>query len=74
MIKIKKSAFFLFVLLVFFSILFGAGLGWCLSETKNIKNSEFITEFNTALPTKLLDINGVLITVFASVGKREIIS
>ena len=74
MIKIKKSAFFLFVLLIVFSILLGAGLGWCLSETKNIKNSEFITEFNTALPTKLLDINGELITEFASDEKREIIS
>ena len=74
MFKIKKSAFFIFFLLAFFSILMGAGLGWCLSETRNIINSEFITEFNTALPTKLLDINGEIITEFASDEKREIIS
>lgn len=74
MVKIKKSALITFSLIFIFSILFGIGLGWCLSETENIKNSEFITEFNTALPTKLLDINGELITEFASDEKREIIS
>jgi len=74
MIKVKKSAIVLFSLLFIFSILLGCALGWCLSETQNIKNSEFITEFNTALPTKLLDINGELITEFASDEKREIIS
>ena len=50
------------------------GLGWLISETVNIKNSEYITEFDTALPTKLLDINGELITEFASDEKREIIA
>lgn len=74
MIKVKKSAVILLSFLLVFSILFGCALGWCLSETQNIKNSEYITEFNTALPTKLLDINGELITEFASDEKREIIS
>jgi penicillin-binding protein 1A len=74
MVKVKKSAVILLSFLLVFSILFGCALGWCLSETQNIKNSEYITEFNTALPTKLLDINGELITEFASDEKREIIS
>ncbi len=49
-------------------------LGFGISETQNIKNSEYISSFDTALPTKLLDINGELITEFASDEKREIIS
>jgi len=72
--KIKKSGIVLLSLLFVFSILIGCALGWALSETKNIENTEYITEFNTALPTKLLDINGELITEFASDEKREIIS
>ena len=74
MVKIKKSFIVIISLFVLFSVLLGMGIGWCLSETKNIINSEYITEFNTALPTKLLDINGELITEFASDEKREIIS
>ena len=74
MVKIKKSAVIMLLLLLFFSVISGAILGWCLSETQNIVNSEYITEFNTALPTKLLDINGEVITEFASDEKREIIS
>ena len=60
--------------LIFAAIVFGSLLGLGLSETVNIKNTEYITSFDTALPTKLLDINGELITEFASDEKREIIS
>ena len=74
MAKIKKSAIVFLSLLFISSILVGAFLGWALSETKNIINSEYISEFETALPTKLLDINGEIITEFASDEKREIIS
>lgn len=74
MTKIKKFPIVLLALFLLFSALIGAGLGWAISETINIKNSEFITEFDTALPTKLLDINGEVITEFASDEKREIIS
>ncbi len=74
MTKIKKSGIVFLTLLFLSAILLGAFLGWALSETKNIKNSEYITEFDTALPTKLLDINGEIITEFASDEKREIIS
>ncbi|MCR4954008.1 MAG: PBP1A family penicillin-binding protein [Treponema sp.] len=74
MAKIKKSAIVTISLFFCFSILLGAGLGWALSETRNIKNTEYFTEFDTALPTKLLDINGEIITEFSSDEKREIIS
>ena len=74
MTKIKKSPIFLIAFLFIFAGIFGAGLGWALSETKNIENTEYFTEFNTALPTKLVDINGEIITEFSSDEKREIIS
>ena len=74
MTKIKKSGIVILSLFFINAILLGAFLGWALSETINIKNSEFITEFETALPSKLLDINGEIITEFASDEKREIIS
>ena len=60
--------------LFFCAIGFGAGLGLALSNTKFIKDNEQFTEFSTSLPTKLLDINGELITELASEEKREIIS
>lgn len=56
------------------SIVFGSMLGKALAETKYVADNENFTEFTTALPTKLLDINGELITEFASEEKREIIS
>ena len=74
MTKTKKSPIIVTAIIFIFMILCGCLLGWCLAETKNIINSEYITEFDTALPTKLLDINGELITEFASDEKREIIS
>ena len=72
--KIRKSTIFWFSALFFAAIVFGSLLGLGLSETVNIKNTEYITSFDIALPTKLLDINGELITEFASDEKREIIS
>ncbi len=56
------------------SLIFGTVLGITLAITVNTINTENFTEFTTALPTKLLDINGELITEFASDEKREIIS
>ncbi len=74
MTKVKKSGVVFLLLLFLSSILIGMSFGWLISETVNIKNSEYITEFDTALPTKLLDINGEVITEFASDEKREIIA
>ena len=72
--KIKKSGIVIISLFFLGSIIMGLFLGWSVSETRNIINSEYITDFDTALPTKLLDINGELITEFASDEKREIIA
>ncbi|MFA6856099.1 MAG: PBP1A family penicillin-binding protein [Treponema sp.] len=72
--NIKKSTIVQISLLFGTALIFGGALGWGLSETRNIENSEYITQFDTALPTKLLDINGELITELASDEKREIIS
>lgn len=72
--KIKKSTYVFVFGLFFCAFFFGAGLGLALSNTKFIKDNEQFTEFSTSLPTKLLDINGELITELASEEKREIIS
>ncbi|MBO4629294.1 MAG: PBP1A family penicillin-binding protein [Treponema sp.] len=74
MLKVKKTAVVFLCLLFIFAGGLGAALGWTLSETQNIKNSEYFTEFDNALPTKLLDINGEIITEFSSDEKREIIA
>ena len=59
---------------IIITIIIGVGLGFSLAQTANIKNHENFIEFAPALPTKILDINGTLITEFAADEKREIIS
>ncbi|MCR4939228.1 MAG: PBP1A family penicillin-binding protein [Treponemataceae bacterium] len=71
--KIRKSTYFLFFLAVPFALIFGAALGALVAQTINTKNTENFTEFNPSLPTKLLDINGELITEFSADEKREMI-
>ena len=72
--KIKKRAY-IFVSVTFLcALFFGVVLGLLLAETTNTINTENFTEFTTALPTRLLDINGEVITQFASDENREIIS
>jgi penicillin-binding protein 1A len=65
-------------ILLFFTVVFaaiiGIGLGLSLAETTNIKNQENFLEFAPALPTKILDINGTLITEFSADEKREMVS
>lgn len=70
---IKKRTVFFILGTTFFALIFGAGLGSLVALTVNTKNTEYFTEFNPSLPTKLLDINGELITEFASDEKREMI-
>ena len=70
----KVSTIVLLAGLFLSSIILGSLLGKGLAETKYVIDNENFTEFTTALPTKLLDINGELITEFASEEKREIIS
>ncbi len=70
----RRWPFVLVTLLFFSAVIFGALLGKGLAVTINTKNTENFTDFETALPTKLLDINGELITEFSSDEKREIIA
>lgn len=72
MIKISVKVFF--ILLMLSSLAVGAALGLALARTADTVHTENFTEFTTALPTKLLDINGELITEFTSEERREIIS
>jgi len=71
------SAFFvrfIAALTIIIVIVIGVGLGLSLAMTTNIKNQENFIEFAPALPTKILDINGTLITEFTSDEKRELVS
>jgi penicillin-binding protein 1A len=54
-------------------IVIGVGLGLSLAMTTNVKNQENFIEFAPALPTKVLDINGTLVTEFAAEEKRELV-
>ncbi|MBQ4378630.1 MAG: PBP1A family penicillin-binding protein [Treponema sp.] len=72
--KISKFTILMVTGLFFFAGIFGLSLGLALSNTKYIIDNENFTEFDTALPTRILDINGELITELASEEKREIIS
>lgn len=72
--KIKKRAYILVSVTFLCALFFGVVLGLLLAETTNTINTENFTEFTTALPTRLLDINGEVITQFASDENREIIS
>ena len=54
-------------------ILIGIGLGLALAETTNIRNNENFVEFTPALPSRLLCINGTVITEFSADEKRELV-
>jgi penicillin-binding protein 1A len=59
---------------IIIAVVMGIGLGFSLAETTNIKNREnFIEDFAPALPTKILDSNGTLITEFSADEKRELV-
>jgi penicillin-binding protein 1A len=61
-------------LTILMAVVIGVGLGLSLAETNNIKNQENFVEFAPALPTKIVDINGALITEFSADEKREMVS
>ena len=52
----------------------GASLGLALAETANVINRENFEEIAPALPTKIVDIHGTLVTEFAADEKRELIA
>ncbi|MFZ4618231.1 MAG: transglycosylase domain-containing protein, partial [Rectinemataceae bacterium] len=56
------------------AILVGILAGIGIAATSNISNSENFTDFKAALPTKILDIKGRLVTEFSSDEKREMIT
>jgi penicillin-binding protein 1A len=65
---------FLAAFTIIIAVIIGIALGLSLAETSNIKNQENFREFAPALPTKVLDINGILITEFSADEKRELVS
>jgi len=69
-IAVRIIAFFTVIIVV----AIGAGLGFTIAMTQNIKNEENFLDFAPALPTRILDIHGNLITEFTSDEKRELIS
>ena len=62
------------VITVLFVAVIGLGLGLVLAETANVRNQENFFEFAPALPTKILDINGNLVTEFAGDETRALIT
>ncbi len=74
MVKKKIWPYVLISLLMIFAVTCGALLGKGLAATTNIKNSENFSEWKLDLPTRLLDINGELISEFTSDEKRDLIS
>ncbi len=74
MLLIRKSTKVFIALFMAAAFITGACLGLALAKTADTVNTENFTEFTTALPTKILDINGELITEFTSEERREIIS
>jgi len=67
--KVRAIYVFIAVILMLTAIL-GAGLGLALSGTANAIRTENFTEFESALPTKIYDINGRLITEFFAEEQR----
>ncbi|HCA19265.1 MAG TPA: penicillin-binding protein [Treponema sp.] len=72
--RIKIWPFIFTILLFSCAAGFGAALGLGLAYTKNTKNTENFMEFEVSYPTRLLDINGEVITEFSSTEKQEFIS
>lgn len=62
------------VFLLIGSTLIGAAVGLALAGTANIKAYEEFETFSQALPTKILDTKGRLITEFSSSEKRELVT
>ncbi|MDR1986300.1 MAG: PBP1A family penicillin-binding protein [Treponema sp.] len=61
-------------LTIIVAVIIGIGLGLSLAETANIKNQSDFEEFAPALPTKILDSTGRVITEFSADEKRELVS
>ncbi|MDR1048059.1 MAG: transglycosylase domain-containing protein, partial [Treponema sp.] len=62
------------VFTIIIAVSIGIALGLSMAETANIKNQENFVEFAPALPTRIVDINGDLVTEFSADEKRELVS
>ncbi|MCL2231637.1 MAG: PBP1A family penicillin-binding protein [Treponema sp.] len=62
------------VLTVMLTMVIGAGLGLSLAETTNMRNQENFLEFAPALPTRILDVSGNVITEFAADETRTLVT
>jgi penicillin-binding protein 1A len=69
--KIRQGMPLLGALALAFVLFLGLGLGLGLGGTLNTIRTENFTEFQSALPTKLYDVKGRLITEFFSAEKRN---
>lgn len=68
------KAVYLYLFFLFLILCGGAYiLGIMLAYTYNIKQTELFADFNPALPSRILDIRGDLITEFSMEEKREIV-
>ncbi len=71
--KFRKLIYF-YIILVLVIIFAGSyTLGKLLAQTQNIKQTELFVDFNPALPSRILDIRGDLITEFSMDEKRELV-
>ncbi len=71
--KLNKTIY-LYIIFLFLILTGGAvALGKMLAATQNIKQTELFFSFNPALPSRILDIRGDLITEFSVDEKRELI-
>ncbi len=74
LMRFSKICIYIYLLFVFVILSSGSAvLGFCLAQTVIIKEKEQFSKFNPALPTRILDIRGDLITEFSSNEKREMI-
>ena len=72
----KKTPLFEILLAAAFvgAIVIGISLGLALAATRTIQRREAFGEHAPALPTQILDLNGVLITEFFCDEKRELVA
>ncbi len=71
--KLRAFARVLAIAAIVMALLLGVMVGVGIAATRNIASVENFTEFNPALPSKILDIKGRLITEFYGDEKREMI-
>ena len=65
-----RGMYIFMTLMLVFAAMLGTGLGLALAGTQNTIRTENFTEFDAALPTKIYDINGRLITEFFAEEQR----